>query len=205
MQRREPVSILRDGFGGSDLVQTQTRATDAQMALERWTVSTEANTGMARRAYLAHLRAYATHPPSERHIFAIAKLQLGHLAKAFSLREAPGEIRAKVQQQQKEQKVTYMGKQDDKKRKRAAMADEAKAILSSDKIADASIAEVQDNADDDDDDDDIFDGRKPVKLQFQRNEDTEARMYAKVRELGKLHKRQGIMGNYGGADEFHIS
>ncbi|PWN38440.1 DEAD-domain-containing protein, partial [Meira miltonrushii] len=95
MQRREPVSILRDGFGGSDLVQTQTRATDAQMALERWTVSTEERTGMARRAYLAHLRAYATHPPSERHIFAIAKLQLGHLAKAFSLREAPGEIRAK--------------------------------------------------------------------------------------------------------------
>lgn len=203
LQRREPVSILRDGFGGSDLVQTQTRATDAQMALERWTVSNEVNTGMARRAYLAHLRAYATHPPSERHIFAIAKLQLGHLAKAFSLREAPGEIRAKVQQQQKEQKVTYMGKQDDKKRKRSIMADETKAIASSDKNADASIAEVQDN--DDDDDDDIFDGRKPAKLQFQRNEDTEARMYAKVRELGKLHKRQGIMGNYGGADEFHIS
>ncbi|MCO5589573.1 hypothetical protein L7F22_043541 [Adiantum nelumboides] len=199
MQRREPVSVLRDGFGGSDLVQTQTRATDAQMALERWAVYDESNTSMARRAYLAHLRAYATHPPSERHIFAIAKLQLGHLAKAFALREAPGEIRAKVQQQQKEQRVTYMGKQDDKKRKRAAVADVTKAISSSNETGDTSIAEVED------DEDDIFDGRKPTKLQFQRNEDTEARMYAKVRELGKLHKRQGVMGNYGGADEFQIS
>lgn len=199
MQRREPVSILRDGFGGSDLVQTQTRATDAQMALERWTVSSETRTGMARRAYLAHLRAYATHPPSERHIFAIAKLQLGHLAKAFSLREAPGEIRAKVQQQQKEQKVTYMGKQDDRKRKRDSVADVTKQALSSNETGDSSIAKAGEE------EDDIFDGQRPAKLQFQRNEDTEARMYAKVRELGKLHKRQGVMGNYGGADEFQIS
>lgn len=191
IQRREPVSILRDGFGGSDLVQTQTRATDAQMALERWTVSAEANTGMARRAYLAHLRAYATHPPSERHIFAIAKLQLGHLAKAFALREAPGEIRAKVQEQQKQQKASYMGRQDDKKRKRTTNADDSR---------ENGIADIKE-----DDDDDIFDGHKPAKLQFQRNEDTEARMYAKVRQLGQLHKRQGVMGTFGGADEFHIS
>lgn len=36
------------------------------------------------------MRAYATHPSNEKHIFHIRHLHLGHLAKAFALREAPG-------------------------------------------------------------------------------------------------------------------
>lgn len=35
------------------------------------------------------MRAYATHPSNEKHIFHIRHLHLGHLAKAFALREAP--------------------------------------------------------------------------------------------------------------------
>lgn len=35
------------------------------------------------------MRAYATHPSSEKHIFHIRHLHIGHLAKAFALREAP--------------------------------------------------------------------------------------------------------------------
>ena len=35
------------------------------------------------------MRAYATHPSDEKHIFHIRHLHLGHLAKAFALREAP--------------------------------------------------------------------------------------------------------------------
>ena len=39
------------------------------------------------------MRAYATHPISEKHIFHIRNLHLGHLAKAFALREAPNQVR----------------------------------------------------------------------------------------------------------------
>ena len=35
------------------------------------------------------MRAYATHPSDEKHMFHIRHLHLGHLAKAFALREAP--------------------------------------------------------------------------------------------------------------------
>ena len=35
------------------------------------------------------MRAYATHPSSEKHIFHIRHLHMGHLAKAFGLRDAP--------------------------------------------------------------------------------------------------------------------
>lgn len=38
------------------------------------------------------MRAYATHPSNEKHIFHIRHLHLGHLAKAFALREAPKSI-----------------------------------------------------------------------------------------------------------------
>jgi len=47
---------------------------------------------MARKAFASHLRAYATHPSEEKHIFHIRHLHLGHLAKSFALREAPGTI-----------------------------------------------------------------------------------------------------------------
>jgi ATP-dependent RNA helicase DDX31/DBP7 len=47
----------------------------------------------ARRAYQSHIRAYATHVAAERHIFDIKSLHLGHLAKAFALRDRPGVIR----------------------------------------------------------------------------------------------------------------
>jgi len=47
---------------------------------------------MARRAFASYLRAYATHPSVEKHIFHIRHLHLGHLAKSFALREAPSTI-----------------------------------------------------------------------------------------------------------------
>jgi len=52
----------------------------------------EQNVEMARKAFASHLRAYATHPSDEKHIFHIRHLHLGHLAKSFALREAPGTI-----------------------------------------------------------------------------------------------------------------
>lgn len=38
------------------------------------------------------MRAYATHPSNEKHVFHIKHLHLGHLAKAFALRDAPTSV-----------------------------------------------------------------------------------------------------------------
>jgi len=46
------------------------------------------------------MRAYATHPSSEKHIFHIRNLHLGHLAKAFALRDAPKTVTSKASDRQ---------------------------------------------------------------------------------------------------------
>lgn len=50
---------------------------------------------------MSHLRAYATHVSSERHIFHVKQLHLGHMAKSFGLREAPSFAVSKKQQDPK--------------------------------------------------------------------------------------------------------
>jgi ATP-dependent RNA helicase DDX31/DBP7 len=40
------------------------------------------------------MRAYATHPSSEKHVFHVRNLHTGHLAKAFALRETPSGLGA---------------------------------------------------------------------------------------------------------------
>jgi ATP-dependent RNA helicase DDX31/DBP7 len=52
----------------------------------------------ARQAFKSHVRAYATHVKEERGYFDKGQLHLGHMAKAFGLREAPGGIGGGVQQ-----------------------------------------------------------------------------------------------------------
>ncbi|KAF9010545.1 DEAD-domain-containing protein [Cyathus striatus] len=92
-----PVSIdnvLHTGFGGKSN-EYEGRATDVQLSFERWILSRKDNAEMARKAFLSHVRAYATHPSNEKHIFHIRHLHLGHLAKAFALREAPSQSRRK--------------------------------------------------------------------------------------------------------------
>ncbi|KAJ0118694.1 ATP-dependent RNA helicase dbp-7 [Diaporthe amygdali] len=51
----------------------------------------------ARQAFRSHIRAYATHVKEERHVFDIQQLHLGHIAKSYGLREAPGGIGGGVQ------------------------------------------------------------------------------------------------------------
>jgi len=46
----------------------------------------------ARQGFRSHVRAYATHVRDERKYFDITQLHLGHLAKSYGLREAPGGI-----------------------------------------------------------------------------------------------------------------
>ncbi|GAA5884982.1 hypothetical protein JCM16303_006503 [Sporobolomyces ruberrimus] len=83
--------VLRDGYGGGKGTREfETRATDVQMGFERWANGSEENAALARKAFQAHIRAYATHPSAEKHIFNTKSLHLGHLAKSFGMREAPG-------------------------------------------------------------------------------------------------------------------
>ncbi|TNY22994.1 DEAD-domain-containing protein [Rhodotorula diobovata] len=81
--------VLREGYGGEGR-EYETRATDVQMGFERWVNASEETAAAARRAFQAHVRAYATHPSAEKSIFNTKALHLGHLAKSFGMREAPG-------------------------------------------------------------------------------------------------------------------
>ncbi|KAI0745834.1 P-loop containing nucleoside triphosphate hydrolase protein [Earliella scabrosa] len=81
-------TVLRRGFGGKGS-EYEDRATEVQLSFERWVLRDKQNTEIARKAFLSHMRAYATHPSDEKHMFHIRHLHLGHLAKAFALREAP--------------------------------------------------------------------------------------------------------------------
>ena len=67
------------------------RAEQWQLQAERWVIDDGAKAGaMAKRAFVSHVRAYATHVARERNMFDVKGLHLGHLAKAFGLRERPG-------------------------------------------------------------------------------------------------------------------
>lgn len=68
------------------------RATEWQLDVERWILEDMRAAEVARKAYVSHVRAYATHIAKERGIFDVKDLQLGHLAKAFGLRETPGSL-----------------------------------------------------------------------------------------------------------------
>ncbi|KAI1007925.1 ATP-dependent RNA helicase [Podosphaera aphanis] len=84
--------LLRNGFGGVGK-EWEERATEWQLDVERWAQDSPKYLEMARRAFQSHIRAYATHVASERKIFNMQTLHLGHLAKAFALRDKPGSIK----------------------------------------------------------------------------------------------------------------
>ncbi|GMK54358.1 hypothetical protein CspeluHIS016_0109440 [Cutaneotrichosporon spelunceum] len=109
--------VLRRGFGGRGH-EYEARATDVQMALERWVLGDDKNAALARKAFASFVRAYSTHPLEERRFFHVKSLHLGHLAKAFALREAPGSIASTAKP--KKEKAKLPGG----KRKRAESEDE---------------------------------------------------------------------------------
>ncbi|CAE6468741.1 unnamed protein product [Rhizoctonia solani] len=81
--------ILKEGFGGRGR-EYEDRATEVQLVFERWVLKHNKNASLARKAFQSHMRAYATHPADEKNMFHVRNLHLGHLAKAFALRDAPG-------------------------------------------------------------------------------------------------------------------
>ena len=87
--------LLRQGFGSPGIgagKDWEDKATDWQLDVERWLLSHPRYLEMARQAFQSHVRAYATHVATERAIFDIKALHLGHLAKSFALRDKPGNI-----------------------------------------------------------------------------------------------------------------
>jgi ATP-dependent RNA helicase DDX31/DBP7 len=84
--------LVRKGFGGVGR-EWEERATEWQLEVERWALESPKYLEMARRGFQSHIRAYATHVAEERRIFNMQTLHLGHLAKAFALRDKPGSIR----------------------------------------------------------------------------------------------------------------
>jgi ATP-dependent RNA helicase DDX31/DBP7 len=91
--RQDADEILKKGLITSGVTKDKhaymDKATDLQLQVERWALASPARLEAARRAYQSHVRAYATHVAAERGYFDIKQLHLGHLAKAFALRERP--------------------------------------------------------------------------------------------------------------------
>jgi ATP-dependent RNA helicase DDX31/DBP7 len=93
LTRHDADELLKKGFAASSGVVNsrdwEVRATDYQLDIERWALDHPKHLEQGRRAYQSHIRAYATHVSAEREIFNMKELQLGHLAKAFALRDRP--------------------------------------------------------------------------------------------------------------------
>lgn len=93
LTRHDADELLKKGFAASSGVVNsrdwEVRATDYQLDIERWALDHPKHLEQGRRAYQSHIRAYATHVSAERSIFNMQELQLGHLAKAFALRDRP--------------------------------------------------------------------------------------------------------------------
>lgn len=100
LKRTDADEVMKKGFEqvpskelkGSGERGWEKRATDWQLEAERWVVENQEAAEMARKAFVSHVRAYATHVATEREFFDVKKLHLGHLAKAFALRERPGQM-----------------------------------------------------------------------------------------------------------------
>lgn len=93
--RHDANEILKRGFGGNTDAASkdwEQKATDWQLEVERWALGNPKYLELARRAFQSHVRAYATHVASERSMFNIKELHLGHLAKSFALRDRPSKI-----------------------------------------------------------------------------------------------------------------
>ena len=88
--------ILRKAFAPAIASQSkgtwEDSATAWQLEVERWLQSDNRIADLARKAYVSHVRAYSTHVLPERQMFNVKELHLGHLAKAFALRDQPSNM-----------------------------------------------------------------------------------------------------------------
>jgi len=73
---------------------------------------------LAKKAYLASIRAYATHSSAEKHIFHPRRLHLGHLAATFGLAQPPSTFSSSNAKQSKQKDRLQDIKQGDKRNPR---------------------------------------------------------------------------------------
>ena len=94
--RNEAEEVLKKGFANSGVVtkgrEWEDKATEWQLEVERWVIEDKRAGELARKAYVSHVRAYVTHVVAERGMFDVKGLHLGHMAKAFALRDRPGKM-----------------------------------------------------------------------------------------------------------------
>lgn len=76
-------------------------ATTWHLEIERWLLEDPAALERASNAFTSHVRAYATHIGLERMYFNVKALHLGHMAKAFGLRETPKKLGSKTGDEKK--------------------------------------------------------------------------------------------------------
>ncbi|KAJ7091183.1 P-loop containing nucleoside triphosphate hydrolase protein [Mycena epipterygia] len=167
-------SVLRGGFGGKGS-EYEARATDVQLSFERWVLRKKENAGFARKAFLSHMRAYATHPSSEKHIFHVRHLHLGHLAKSFALRDAPKSV----------SNAGATGKAPPRKEKERER-----------KPKKTAGAEAADGA--------PATKKRAREWEVDHSGEAERRMQEVVRSQGRLTKKGGVMMS-SGASEFQIA
>ncbi|OCF38855.1 ATP-dependent RNA helicase DBP7 [Kwoniella heveanensis CBS 569] len=168
--------VLRKGFGGGKGYEFENRATEVQLGFERWVLDADTNASLARKAFSSFIRAYSTHPLEEKKFFHIKSVHLGHLAKSFALREAPGQLSGPSKQKPKPGHPTSSATAP-KKRKRTTGAGE--------------------DSDDEDDEETSGSAAKGGKELTARNE-TERRMYEAVRKQGRMIKSGGKLGEFAG-------
>ena len=131
LTRHDADELLKKGFaptsgvvGTSNNRLWEDAATDFQLDVERRALENPKLLEQARRAYQSHVRAYATHVAAERSIFDMKELHLGHLAKAFALRDKPGAIRVPGLRPGKDAQGKAKGERKDAAKKRAGGAAE---------------------------------------------------------------------------------
>lgn len=98
LTRHDAEELLKKGFSATSGTVSKTagweeRTSDWQLDVERWALEHPKHLEQARRAFQAHVRAYMTHVAAERKIFDKETLHLGHLAKAFALRDKPSNMK----------------------------------------------------------------------------------------------------------------
>ncbi|KAI0744050.1 DEAD-domain-containing protein [Daedaleopsis nitida] len=135
-------TVLRKGFGGKGS-ECEERATEVQLSFERWVLRDKQHAEYARKAFVSHMRAYATHPSDEKHMFHIRHLHLGHLAKAFALREAPTALAsgkgAKSRLKGKQRTGSARGASEHKSKTRRARARDAGGSDDEHRVGDAEM------------------------------------------------------------------
>jgi ATP-dependent RNA helicase DDX31/DBP7 len=89
-----------------------------QLSLERLVLRDDALHDAAKAALQATVRAYSTYPASMKGFFHVKSLHLGHLAKSFALREAPGEVAGQQSKKHKKDNADGGEKRDSGKKRK---------------------------------------------------------------------------------------